>query len=84
MNNVTTFLHELGHTFGLFHVFENQDLNRFIMGHTDNMMDYEYHDDGFEGVNAPNITSEFSTMQFSLYRWQWAIINADRSTRNAK
>lgn len=84
MKNTTTFLHELGHTFGLYHVFEDQNLDRFIMGHTDNMMDYEYHDNGFEEATALDQNSKFSNMQYSLYRWQWELINKDRSVRDAK
>lgn len=74
-----TYLHEIGHTFKLFHVFENGQNFEFLHGFTDNIMDYDFIENiSFNGAyDSPYLGS-----QFSLFRWQWELINSDRSAKN--
>lgn len=58
--NDSTAPHELMHTMGLYHTFDNDGLFTYKFRNTDNIMDY---------------THQIKKKRFSVNRWQWKILN---------
>lgn len=66
-----TLIHELGHSFGLSHTFRDETGLRFSWGYTDNIMDYEYTENG--DINP------YKGNQWSLFKHHWDIMNNDNN-----
>lgn len=61
-DNFTTVVHELLHSMGLYHTFDNDSKYTFKLYHTDNVMDYTHH----KGKD-----------RFTTNKFQWKILNKD-------
>lgn len=68
-SDLKTLAHELGHTFGLFHIF--QDDYSCYQGFTDNIMDYTW--------SIDKRMSKFENQQMIFRKFQADIVNKDRS-----
>lgn len=85
LNHPHTYIHELGHSFGLPHIFqENNSL--FIQGFTDSFMDYNFH------PRKPLILNPFhfdekgkdlphAQTKFCYTKAQWDIMRQDKSMK---
>ncbi|WP_227559330.1 M12 family metallo-peptidase [Acinetobacter bereziniae] len=70
-----TVVHEIVHSFGLTHVFQNEKNIPYCFhkGFTDNFMDYEDTDED------PPKKSNYKGNQIALFRHQWLLMRKDRS-----
>lgn len=66
-----TILHELGHSFGLSHTFEDEVGLIFSQGYTDSIMDYEHTKNGDGNLHKGT--------QWSLFKHHWDIMNNDNN-----
>lgn len=75
-----TYMHELGHSFGLTHIFqENNPL--FIQGLTDNFMDYNHKRVGSTLHLNPFHKVHHSKTKFCYTKAQWDIMRQDKSMK---
>lgn len=80
LNKVNTCPHELGHSFGLPHTFEpNTSYHKFHKGYTENYMDYLNRMDG-----TMNTFHTKANPVFTFYKWQWDIMQNDKSMMEVK
>ena len=80
-----TVVHEVGHSFSLFHTFDSNSPHIFYKGYTDNYMDYIFH----RGVNQTfnqevDVYNEYypnkdycKSKMHSFFKWQWDLMRKD-------
>lgn len=80
--DLITFAHELGHSFGLPHTFDDETLTKhdFYQGYTDNLMDYDDRPNPLSIVNV-RLVNPFTTNMWALFKWQWDIVRNDKSLK---
>lgn len=82
LSSKRTVIHECGHSFSLPHIFSaSLSTFNFYQGYCDNYMDYNWQ----KGAPAPgggfygSGDNVHKGKMFSLFKWQWEILRADRS-----
>lgn len=83
-SSVTTYIHELGHTFSLPHTFEIVlNPHVFYQAYTDNIMDYPtvdfYQRDNIGTLIQSKKVNPYNEYRWSFFKWQWDTIRQDRS-----